>query len=192
MQSVKFETQTKKIVLCALLTATVALATSVFRIPLPLVGYINLGDAFVLLAAYLLGPVYGAVASGIGAALADFLAGYTYYVPGTFAIKALTAVAAYFIYRALSKAFKRDFIPLVVAGIIAEIVMAGGYFFYESVCLGYSWAAAANIPFNLIQGAFGVVLSVLVAGVLFGRNIVKRPFDKLEDEDEDSKDEKMR
>lgn len=55
----------------------------------------------VLLGTYLLGPVCGAVAGGIGPALADLLAGYTAYVPATLVIKALMGLAAGLLYRVL-------------------------------------------------------------------------------------------
>ena len=43
-------------------------------VPLPF-GYFNLGDVFVLLSAWLLGPVLGPLAAGVGTALADVLIG---------------------------------------------------------------------------------------------------------------------
>ena len=70
------------------------------QIPSPTNGYLNLGDAVVLLGAYLLGPAYGAAAGGVGPALADLLSGYAMYVPGTLVIKALMGLTAALLYRA--------------------------------------------------------------------------------------------
>ena len=54
-----------KLVLAALFAAMCCAATMLIHIPVPATnGYINLGDAMVLLAALLLGPVYGAAAGG--------------------------------------------------------------------------------------------------------------------------------
>ena len=85
---------TRTIVFAALLAALTTVATMVIRIPTPTQGYIHLGDGMVLICGVLLGPGLGALAAGVGSMLADLIGGYMAYVPGTFAIKALTALAA--------------------------------------------------------------------------------------------------
>lgn len=72
----------------------------VVRIPSPMNGYVNLGDCFVLLSGWLLGPWYGGAAAGIGSMLTDLLSGYGYYAPGTFVIKGLDALVAALIFKA--------------------------------------------------------------------------------------------
>lgn len=62
----------RKLVLAALLAALVCVATMVVQIPSPMQGYVNLGDCFVLLSGWLLGPWYGFAAGGIGSMLATF------------------------------------------------------------------------------------------------------------------------
>ena len=59
---------TKKLVMTALMMALTMVATMFIRIPLPL-GYVNLGDVFVLLSVFILGPVYGTIAAGVGSGL---------------------------------------------------------------------------------------------------------------------------
>ncbi len=76
--------KTKKLVLAALMCALTCVATMVIRIPTPTMGYIHPGDALVLLCAFLLGPVPGALAAGIGSMLSDLFSGYLSYVPATF------------------------------------------------------------------------------------------------------------
>ena len=71
--------RTRMLVQAGALAALSCAATMVLRIPSPTGGYLNLGDAVVLLGAYLLGPAWGALAGGIGPALADLLAGYAAY-----------------------------------------------------------------------------------------------------------------
>ena len=78
---------TKTIAVTAMFAALTLLATSVLKIPTPTMGYIHIGDAFVLLSGICLGPIYGGLAAGIGSALADLLGGYVAWVPGTFLIK---------------------------------------------------------------------------------------------------------
>ena len=79
---------TKRIVMAAMLAALTCVATMVIKIPSPLKGYLNLGDCVVLLAGWMLSPVYGFLAAGIGSALADVFSGYVLYAPATFVIKA--------------------------------------------------------------------------------------------------------
>ena len=96
---------TKKLVLTALLMALTVVATMFIRIPLPM-GYVNLGDAFVLLSVFMLGPIYGTIAAGVGSTLADLL-GYPTYAPGTLIIKTVMALVAFVIYKLLLKATGR-------------------------------------------------------------------------------------
>ena len=146
---------TKKIVFAALLAALACVATMIIKIPTPLGGYIHAGDAIVVLAGFLLGPVWGALAAGLGSGLADVISGYVVYAPGTFVIKAVVALLAGWIIG--TKLIKNEFAKALVAGIIGGIVMVGGYMLYEAVFMGFGVGAAANIPMNCIQGAFGAV-----------------------------------
>ena len=92
----------KRLVLAALFTALTVVATMVIRIPAPLVGYANLGDTMVLLSAWVLGPVWGMAAGGIGSMIADLL-GYPPYAVATLVIKALMALVAGGIFRAMGR-----------------------------------------------------------------------------------------
>lgn len=161
-----------KIVLTALFAALTYVATTVVQIPIPATGgYINLGDCFVLLSAFLLGPVFGAAAGGIGSALADLLSGYTQYALGTFIIKAAMAVCAALIYKALKQKIK---ISTPIAAVVGEIVMIGGYFIYESIFLGYGLGAAGAIVGNSIQAVAGAVSSVLLYQALYAIPQIKK------------------
>ena len=87
----------RKQVLSALLAALCCVATMVVQIPSPMQGYVNLGDCFVLLSGWMLGPWYGFAAGGIGSMLADVLLGYAHYAPAA----ELLGVAGYFGYASL-------------------------------------------------------------------------------------------
>ena len=99
MNSKKIKTMT----LAALLAAFACVATMLIQVPTPTKGYVNLGDCIVNISAWLLGPVYGAAAAGIGSAMADVISGYIVYAPATLIIKGLMAAASFFVYRAVSK-----------------------------------------------------------------------------------------
>lgn len=161
-----------KIVLTALFAALVYVATSIIRYPtFGTQGYINIGDTIVLLSAWLIGGVYGALAAGIGSALADLLAQYVTYVPGTFSIKFLMALVAYLIFTAFKKTNINKVVAYIVSGVVAELIMVFGYFLYESTILGYGLAAAASIPSNAIQAGTCLVIGYIAIGVLEGAKV---------------------
>ena len=152
----------RKLVLAALLAALVCVATMVVQIPSPMQGYVNLGDCFVLLSGWLLGPWYGFAASGIGSMLADLFLGYAHYAPGTLVIKGLVALLAALLYEKLG----RSPAARIASGVVGEIVMVLGYFGYASMLLGKGLVAAASIPGNIFQGAVGLVVGVVLVTVL--------------------------
>ncbi len=160
----------RKLVISALMAALVCVATMVVRIPTPTNGYVNLGDCFVLLSGWLLGPWWGGAAAGIGSMLTDLFAGYTSFAPGTFLIKGLMAVMAYFLYTAM----KKSSAGAIVSGVAAELWMAGGYFVYEALALQYGIGAAVGIPSNLVQGAVGLVVGFILLKIFQKAHIAEK------------------
>ena len=124
----------RKMVLAALMAALTYVATMVVQIPSPMQGFVNLGDCCVLLSGWILGPWWGGAAAGIGSMLTDLLNGYAHYAPGTLVIKALDAMAAALIVKALG----RKPYAYVVGGVVGELIMVAGYF--GSACC---WARAS-------------------------------------------------
>lgn len=151
---------TKKTVVAALFAAITCIATLI-SIPLP-IGYANLGDAVVLLGAFLLGPLYGAISAGVGAALADTILGYAQYIPGTFVIKALCALAAVCISNFVSTRSRKHIIAYSVGAVVGECVMVFGYFVYEAVVLAYGTGAVVSIFGNMFQGLVGAASAILL------------------------------
>ena len=141
----------RKLVLSAMFAALCCVATMIVQIP-TVAGYTNLGECMCLLAGLVL-----------GSGLADLLAGYAHYVPGTFLIKGLVALIAALLLRPLlKKGEKIPFWRLAVIELPSEVVMVLGYFGYKALILGKGLSAAASIPNNLVQAAIGIVLSVLL------------------------------
>ena len=78
----KNDKKTKRLALAGQLCGATLLLT-LLSIPLPSgYGYVNLGDAGVYLCALLLPGGLGALAAGVGAALADLILGWAVYAPG--------------------------------------------------------------------------------------------------------------
>ncbi|MFW9856705.1 MAG: ECF transporter S component [Candidatus Thorarchaeota archaeon] len=90
----------RQVALAATFTALVFLATSLFYLALVASsGFFNLGEAFVYLAALIGGPIVGAVAGGLGSAMADAFLGYGTFVPATLVLKGLEGFVAGLLYQ---------------------------------------------------------------------------------------------
>jgi uncharacterized membrane protein len=134
-----------------LLAGATAALTIVVRIPIPGTGgYLNFGDIAVVFCGLFLGRKYGAVAGGVGSALADVIGGFFVFAPITLVAKGLEGFLAGAIG---AKGIAVFLLPL------AGLTMVGGYFLAELFLPGMGLAAAlSEVPFNLIQafvGAFG-------------------------------------
>ncbi len=154
--------------MAALFAALTCVTTLLIQIPMPLGGYINLGDCFVLLGAWLLGPWYAAAAGAVGAALADVFSGYVFYAPATLLIKGAVAVTAAVTARAVAGKGHRRLAPAVSAS-VAEIIMVTGYYLYEALVMGFGFAGAAlNLPASLFQGTAGAISACVLMPLLRG------------------------
>ena len=175
-----FASIAKRLAFAAVFAALCCVATVVIVVPLPY-GYFNLGDVFVLLAGWCLGPLYGAAAAAIGSGLADILSGYTLYAPVTFAVKGVSAAGAYFLWRILKHVIvqdKADTLVRLTASLVAEAWMVFGYFVFESVLYGGAGGAASLVG-NALQGAFCIVCALFLVSVFYRLKPVKRIFPML-------------
>lgn len=143
-----------------MLAALTCVATMVIKIPSPLNGYINLGDCIVLLSGWLLSPVYGFFAAGLGSALADLFSGYAAYAPATFLIKGLMALIACGGVKLFQKRVDKQF-SRIISGVTAELFMIAGYWLFEGFLYGFI-SSAVNIPANGLQGLAGLILGILL------------------------------
>ena len=157
--------QIKNLTTTALFMALTCIATIIIKLPTPGTGgYVHLGDAFVILSGILLGPVYGAIAGGIGSALADLLGGYFIYVPITLIVKALMAAGVGLIYHKFTHKLHKPVLKCILCGVYATILVAGGYLFFETFM--YGSAALASVPANIGQGISGLIISCVLLPVL--------------------------
>ena len=174
--------RTRMVVMAAAFAALACVATMVVKVPSPTGGYMNLGDTVVLLGGYLLGPAWGALAGSIGPALADVLLGSPIYAPATLVIKAGMAALAAACHQAFGKG--RGPLGLAACGIMGELPMVVGYWLYTALIslseaggFGLSLViAAAGIPGNLVQAAFGIAASTLLALALKKSGYVRKEF----------------
>ena len=158
----------------AIFAALICVLTMIIAIPIPATqGFINIGDAGVMIAGLLLGPVIGGLAGGIGSALADIFLGYTIYAPATLIIKGLEGFIIGIIANP-RKNYQKFTYRDIVAVIIGGIIMVTGYFFYELLLFGFPAALYEFILNGFIQ--FG--LSSIIA-LIFAKTVRKNIIDSL-------------
>lgn len=156
----------RKLIIDGLMIAIVFLATYFTKFPSPLPnGYINLGDAVIIVAALLFGKRNALIAGAIGSAFSDFALGYLIYVPVTFIVKGLEG----YIMGLIAEKIGNKKVSQVVSIVVGMCIMVFGYFIAEASVLGMIdsnlglSAAIINLPFNVVQGlASGILGFALV------------------------------
>lgn len=160
-----------RIIKAAVFAALACVCTVMIAIPLPGGGYANLGDTIVIASGFFCGPVFGAFAAAIGSALADILSGFALYAPATFVIKGCMALVVGMICKSVNNnGFSWRLVP---AAISAEAIMVLGYFLYEIVIYDIG-VAIVDIPGNAVQGACGIVFSMILINVLNANKNVRK------------------
>ncbi|QQK07429.1 ECF transporter S component [Miniphocaeibacter halophilus] len=162
----------KNLIYCALLTSLVIVGTIIIRIPIPAVsGYINFGDLFIFLGASLFGPIVGALAGGIGSALADILSGGAQWALFSLIIKGLMGLVVG------KLAYKNKFYGYknLIGTILAIIILVIGYYISGSLIIGSFITGLTSIPYDLLQGIISSVIYFIMGG-----RILKLKFKKGE------------
>lgn len=167
MQSVN--AKTKDLTRMAVMSSLICVATYLFKIP-SINGYTHLGDSMIFISVLILGWRKGALAGGIGAALADFLGGYMQWVLPTFLIKVCMGTI-------MGLIAERTFFNLKHGWIIGAIV--GGAFQIVSytlvkipmVGLGYAISTLASLT---IQTIVGIAIATVLISSLLSSGIIKK------------------
>lgn len=155
-------THTKDITLSGLLIALVAAATMLITIPVPATeGFIHAGDGVIFFVAVFFGKRKGALAAGIGSAMADLLLGYTMWIIPTLIVKSLMG----YMVGAIAEKGSGHHLGMadILGASLGAIWMAGGYLIAGSFLKGSFQVALTGLPWDLVQGFGGVVLFIPVA-----------------------------
>lgn len=160
---------TRMMCLSAMFAAMIFVSTMIIQIPTPTNGYVNLGDAFILVGSWLLPCGYASAAAAIGSVFSDIVAGYYHYAAATFIIKGLMAFASAFIYKHIHKAIFGRFsgamvVSCLISAIAAEFIMVAGYTVYELFL--YGAGALVGVVANIEQALVGILLSIAVMSVI--------------------------
>ena len=157
-----------------------ALVTAVTLISIPIPGtkgYINAGETLIFTTCFFFNPIVSLIVCGLGSGLADLALGYAFYFPFTLAIKGTEGLlASLFIRLTVYPEFKKNNISplinkvvldvktvflLLTAYVIGTLIMTGGYFLTNYLLYGMP-AAVAELPFDLLQGFFGLIAALLI------------------------------
>ena len=167
----------------AMMTAMVMIATTFFKIPNAM-GYIHLGDGFVLLAAIILPKKYACFAGGVGAGLADIYGGYAVWAPWTLVIKIVMVLIVQLFFDFLTKRASNEKHIAKIAGIpfaelfayvLAVLWTVSGYYIAQGF-ISRNWIApVADVPGNVLQASVGAVIATLVS-VALGKTALGRSF----------------
>ncbi len=144
----------RRMTLTALMAALILVLTRAVQIATPARGYIHLGDAGVFFAALAFGPWVGAVAGGLGTALADVTSGYAQWALFSLLVHGLQGWAIGMLVRK-----QRGALQLTLTVIASMLIVAGGYFLAGILLVGMGNAIAEIVP-NLIQGFSGGLLGI--------------------------------
>ena len=138
----------------AVMIAVVFVLTRVIQIPTPAKGYIHLGDAGVFFSAFAFGPFAGAIAGGLGTALADAAGGYPQWAIFSFLIHGAQGLVAGWLYRRWPKTW-----GLISSAVVGGAIVVVGYLFAGMILSGVA-AALAEVPLNIIQVSAGAVVAI--------------------------------
>ena len=78
------------------------------------------------------------------------------------------------LYNFILKSTKRYFVAELIAGIFATLVMAIGYFVYETLFFVSVSVSIISLPYNLLQGIVGTVIAILIMRIIVATKILDK------------------
>ena len=162
----------KTISLSAVFTVIIFIFTVFFTIATPATrGFFNIGETGVYIAAIVGGPIVGAIAGGLGSALADLFLGYGHYAPGTLIIKGIEGFITGYIFLILKKISKKTRTILGLGAAIFTVVFLGylGRNGIDIILTIGNTTLTSHIPFWIVLAialllAFGLIYASVLGG----------------------------
>jgi uncharacterized membrane protein len=142
MNAVKNQKTTVNIALTGLMGALVLVGTYM-NIPIPVLGdktMLSLGNVFCILSGFVLGPVYGGLAAGVGSFIFDVTGGWATSAPFTLVFKFIMAFVCGIIARSGDQ-MKKKLSRLIIAAVAGSLTYSILYLtksYIEAVLLGNS------------------------------------------------------
>ncbi len=155
--------------------AALVFAATLVAVSTPITnGYFNLGESMVYTAALLGGPMVGALAGGVGSALADLYLGYAHYAPGTLVIKGVEGYLAGLLFERLSRLSRERLrslaLPLAVltggAVVLSGVLLYGALYGGDTVLEVWGRSLEFRIPLWAWAGLGAAVGLIVVYSIL--------------------------
>lgn len=143
--------------LTALFTALIACTTLILKVPMPPVGYINLGDLMIFFTSLLLPLRLSVFAASFGSMFADLIGGYAQYAIFTLFIKGAMVIAIFGFRKVLSKD------KHWMSYFIANFIMAVLYAFVDGLLLQNITQFYISLGYNIVQGFISTTLFLVFA-----------------------------
>ncbi|MFX1394567.1 MAG: ECF transporter S component [Promethearchaeota archaeon] len=141
--------------------ALICFLTIFIIIPIPATeGYFNIGDIGVMIAGILFGPIVGAIAGGVGSAIADIIFAPHYAIP-TLIIKGLEGFVVGLISNP-RKNYKKFNYRDIIAVILGGLIIVSGYFIYQTFFYGLIYALV-EVPINILQSVIAATSALIFA-----------------------------
>ena len=170
----------------ALFIAIVFLGVFIIKFPGPF-GYAHIGDSMIFLSVLMLGGKRGAIAGGLGAAIADIVSGYTIWAVPTLICKALMAALMGVIIKQHLFGLKGRML-WITAALAGGIAQGFAFVFFWFVLFGKA-AAVAAVPGLTFQTVSGIIIAFVLSEAL-QKTALRRNFVYTTDGDIKGKEEK--
>ena len=165
----KVSMKTRDLTKLAIMSALVCIATYFLKVPTP-TGYTHLGDSMIFIGVLVLGWKKGALAGGMGAALADFIGGYMQWVIPTFCIKFLMAALMGLIATKLLSKYKHGWI---IGAVIGGTFQIPAYTLVKIPLFGLGYAIS-SLPTITGQTILGIVIASGLVSTMFASGAIKK------------------
>ncbi len=149
----------KRLTITALFTSmSIVLSLSIFSVPVP-GGHLYFCDAVINTAAILLDPVSSFVVGGIGSFLGDF-----FFYPAPMFVSLVTHGLQAVIVSVLSRRIFRNkqMLASSIAASVGAVIMVIGYTLGRAYVYSTPEYAIIKLPFEILQAAFGAVVSIIL------------------------------
>lgn len=151
--------------------AIVFVGVFLIKIPVPS-GYMHIGDSMIFLSVLLLGGKRGAIAGGIGAALADLISGYAVWIVPTLICKAAMALVTAGLIKIRVFGLKGRAL-WIVAALLGGVTQAIGYLATWWVLFGKAAAilAVGGLTFQTVSG---IIIAFVIIEALKKTSLKKK------------------
>ncbi len=161
----------KKLTIAAMIAALSYVGYSVFPAINAFGTKVHLGNAFVVLGALLIGPIYGGLAGAVGLSLADILGGFALSAPRTFICKLLIGLIVGLIAVTLKKINNTHPVKYVLLWSIIAVVAGLAFNCVFEPTLKYFWFTILTPDPSKAQSAIKALVAVTTTTTLINAGL---------------------